>query len=149
MCDFLRILSFRRTNPLRKGVVGNDPRVVPSHSSTNLNHFYPVAERAQAPKSRSTGFGSEQPEIVARNTATSESVQTKSKGVKSPCLKFLRSRGFFQEAPCGFGQSPRSSPPPYDNSSRKNARIFFSSRETLTCVKPRRSATRCCVMLRK
>ena len=26
--------------------VGNDPRVVPLQSITNLNHFYPVAERA-------------------------------------------------------------------------------------------------------
>ena len=38
-------------------------------------HFYPVAERAQAHKSRSTGFGSEQPEFVARSMATSESAQ--------------------------------------------------------------------------
>ena len=39
---------------------------------TNLNHFYPVAERngKPLPKSRWTGFGSEQPEIAARNTAT-------------------------------------------------------------------------------
>ena len=80
---------------------------------TNLNHFYPVAERAQAHKSRSTGFGSEQPEFVARNTATSESVQTKSKRQKSPCLKFLKvlrkllSRSFLSRA---WGRAPRSSP---------------------------------------
>ena len=35
-------------------------------SATNLNHFYPVAERGGKPpyKSRWTGFGSEQPEFV-------------------------------------------------------------------------------------
>ena len=58
--------------------------------STNLNHFYPVAERAQAHKSRSTGFGSEQPEFVARNMATSESVQQKRES-KIPLLKVLES----------------------------------------------------------
>ena len=42
-------------------------------SFTNLNHFYPVAgERRQLSKFRWTGFGSEQPEIVARNMATSK-----------------------------------------------------------------------------
>ena len=69
----------------------NNTWVVPSQSSTNLNHFYPVAgERRQPPKSRSTGFCSEQPEFVARQTAISEFVQTKSKEQKSPCLKFLK-----------------------------------------------------------
>ena len=50
-------------------------------SATNLNHFYPVAERNGKPlsKSRWTGFGSEQPEFVARNMATLKSVRTKSK----------------------------------------------------------------------
>ena len=44
---------------------------------TNLNHFYPVAERngKPLPKSRSTGLVSEQPEMVARSMATSESAQ--------------------------------------------------------------------------
>ena len=49
------------------------PRIPSCHPFlTNLNHFYPVAERngKPLPKSRWTGFGSEQPEIAARNTAT-------------------------------------------------------------------------------
>ena len=37
-----------------------------------------------------TELVSEQPEFVARQTATPKSVQTKSKGQKSPCLKFLK-----------------------------------------------------------
>ena len=43
----------------------------PDHQLT-FCHFYPVAERngKPLPKSRWTGFGSEQPEIAARNTAT-------------------------------------------------------------------------------
>ena len=53
------------------------PRIPPLslRPFTKLNHFYPVAEKAQAPKSRWTGFGSEQPEFAARNTATPESAQ--------------------------------------------------------------------------
>ena len=63
------------------------PRIPPRHPFlTNLNHFYPVAERngKPLPKSRWTGFGSEQPEFVARHMATPKSEQTKSKGQKSP-----------------------------------------------------------------
>ena len=65
------------------------------------------------PKSRRTGFCSEQPEIVARQTATPKSVQTKSKGQKSPCLKFLKvlrkllSRSFLSRV---RDRVPRSSP---------------------------------------
>ena len=56
---------------------GRNPQGAPRIPSrqpflTNLNHFYPVAERngKPLPKSRWAGFGSEQPEIAARNTAT-------------------------------------------------------------------------------
>ena len=52
---------------------GSAPHFNPPFSLlTNLNHFYPVAERNDKPlpKSRWTGFGSEQPEFAARNTAT-------------------------------------------------------------------------------
>ena len=49
----------------------NDTWVVPSRSSTNFLPFLSGSgEKRQLSKSRSTGFGSEQPEIVARNTAT-------------------------------------------------------------------------------
>ena len=60
---------------------------------TNLNHFYPVAERRQGNKlppsqSRWTGLGSEQPEFVARNTATPKSAPHKAR-IQSPIgLKF-------------------------------------------------------------
>ena len=57
---------------------------------TNLNHFYPVAEKAQAPKSRWTGFGSEQPEFEARNMATSESAECRER-IEIPLLKVLES----------------------------------------------------------
>ena len=50
---------------------------------TNLNHFYPVAERRQSCQSRWTGLVSEQPEFAARNAATSESVQQKARS-KNP-----------------------------------------------------------------
>ena len=61
---------------------------------TNLNHFYPVAEMRQGNKlpphkSRSTGFGSEQPEIVARQTAASKSCTNKKKGVIIPLVEGL------------------------------------------------------------
>ena len=76
--------------------------------STNLNHFYPVAERAQAHKSRSTGFGSEQPEFAARNTATLKSVQRKRQNHKSNWVKVLKVlRKLFQKfSKQGSGQSP-------------------------------------------
>ncbi len=46
----------------------NDPRVIPTVHQLTFYHFYPVAERNGKPlsKSRSTGFGSEQPESVER-----------------------------------------------------------------------------------
>ena len=73
--------------------VGNDPRVVPPVRHLTSYHFHPVAERRQGNKlpphkSRWTGFGSEQPEFVARNTATQKSVHRKDR-IKNPLeLKF-------------------------------------------------------------
>ena len=67
----------------------NDPRVVPLNHHLTSYHFYPVAERAQAHKSRSTGFGSEQPEFAARNTATPKSAPTKRKREKPLCYEGL------------------------------------------------------------
>ena len=87
----------------------NAPCVVPFRSSTNFLPFLSGSgEKRQLHKSRWTGFGSEQPEIAARQTATPKSVPRKNRDINPIELKFLRSRGFFQEAPCGFGQSPRS-----------------------------------------
>ena len=87
----------------------NDTWVVPPRSTTNFLPFLSGSgEKRQLHKSRWTGFGSEQPEFVARNTATPKSVPRKNRDINPIELKFLRSRGFFQEAPCGFGQSPRS-----------------------------------------
>ena len=58
---------------------------------TNLNHSYPVAGARRKPsQSRWTGLTREQPEFVARNTATLKSVQTK-RGSKIPLLKVLES----------------------------------------------------------
>ena len=50
---------------IRRERPANQPALRPF---TNLNHFYPVAERNGMPlsKSRWTGFGSEQPEFVER-----------------------------------------------------------------------------------
>ena len=56
------------------------PRILSSSAhQLTFYHFYPVAEKGGKPpsKSRWTGLGSEQPEIVARNMATLESVQCK------------------------------------------------------------------------
>ena len=58
----------------------NDLRVVPFRLLTNLNYFYPVAERAQAHKSRLTGFGSEQPECVERKRQHSNFAPRKHRG---------------------------------------------------------------------
>ena len=61
---------------------------------TNLNHFYPVAERRQGNKlppphkSRWTGFGSEQPEFATRNTATPKFAQRKNRTQNPIGLKF-------------------------------------------------------------
>ena len=47
-------------------------------SFTNLNHFYPVAgEKRQLSKSRSTGFGSEQPEFAEGKRLHREFAQRK------------------------------------------------------------------------
>ena len=65
-------LSFYGLRTLQGRNPQGAPRIPSRHPfSTILNHFYPVAERngKPLPKSRWTGFGSEQPEIVARNMA--------------------------------------------------------------------------------
>ena len=67
-------------------IVHGNPQEAPRFPLlTNLNHFYPVAEMRQGNKlpphkSRSTGFGSEQPEFVAWQTATLKICTTKRKG---------------------------------------------------------------------
>ncbi len=79
-----RKILFPREFYLCRGAIRRErPAFQPAlRPSTNLNHFYPVAEMRQGNKlpphkSRSTGFGSQQPEFAARQTATSESAQTK------------------------------------------------------------------------
>ena len=72
-------------------------------------HFYPVAEKAQAPKSRWTGFGSEQPECAARQTATPKFAQCNDR-IKNPIelkvLKVLRGLLLKKSPKWGAGQSP-------------------------------------------
>ncbi len=93
---------------IRKERPANQPA---RRSVTNFLPFLSGSgEKRQPCQSRSTGLASEQPVIVARQTATPEFAQRKERNNNSIGSKFLRSRGFFQEAPCGFGQSPRSSP---------------------------------------
>ena len=86
-----RKILFPREFYLCRGAIRRErPAFQPAfRPSTNLNHFYPVAEMRQGNKlppykSRSTGFGSEQPEFAARQTATSESAQTKGGDKKPP-----------------------------------------------------------------
>ena len=86
----LRILSFGRANFLKKRVVGNDPRVVPPQSTTNLNRFYPVAGARRKPtKSRSMGCcagaaGNSSTEYGYTKICTNEK-----HGAKIPLLKVL------------------------------------------------------------
>ena len=95
----------------------NDPRVVPPRSTTNFLPFLSGSGESENVRISLAECGSEQPEFAARKTATPKSAQRKERDINPIELKFLRSRGFFQEAPCGFGQSPRSSPslPPPPN----------------------------------
>ncbi len=61
-------------------------------------------------KSRSTGFGSEQPEFVARNTATPKSVQRKNRYINPiafKVLKVLRGLLLKKSPKQGLGQSPK------------------------------------------
>ena len=74
---------------IRRARPANHPACCPF---TNLNHFYPVAEMRRGNKlppcqSRLTGLVSEQPEIVARQTATLESVQYKVRDINSIGLR--------------------------------------------------------------
>ena len=82
-------ISFPMDYALCRGAIQRErPANYPAlRPSTNLTHFYPVAERNGKPlsKSRSTGFGSEQPEFAAWNTATPKSAQTKRKREKPLC----------------------------------------------------------------
>ena len=77
-----RKILFPREFYLCRGAIRRErPAFQPAlRPSTNLNHFYPVAEMRQGNKlppykSRSTGFGSQQPEFAVRQTATIESAQ--------------------------------------------------------------------------
>ena len=67
-------------------------------------------QQAAAPKSRSTGLVSQQPEIVARNMATPKSVQQNARG-KNPLalkvLKVLRGLLLKKSPKWGLGQSPK------------------------------------------
>ena len=106
---FNKLRSFQGRNP--KGA----PRI-PSRLPllTNLNHFYPVAGARQGNKlppsqSRLTGLGAGAAGIRSTANGYTRNCITKRGMINPPWLKFLRSRGFFQEAPCGVGQSPRSS----------------------------------------
>ena len=84
----------------------------PDHQLTSYR-FYPVAGAAG---------------IRSTEMTTSESVQRKNRDINPIGLKFLRSRGFFQEAPCRvWDRVPRSSPhPAFDT---------FASRTTTVSVK--------------
>ena len=62
-------------------------------------------------------------------------------GAAKPCLILPG------QAPSAPGPD-RSRHPPYASSARRNAMIFFSSLDTLTCDSPRLSATSCWVMSR-
>ncbi len=84
-------------------------------SITNLNHFYPVAEKGGKPpsKSRLTGFGSEQPEFVAWNPATPKSVQCNDRyinPIEFKVLKVLRGLLLKKSPKWGLGQSPKVFP---------------------------------------
>ena len=102
----------------------NDPRVVPVRSSTNFLPFLSGSGESENVRISLAECGSEQPEFAARNTATPKFAQHKERDINPIELKFLRSRGFFQEAPCGFGQSPRSSPTKYGGFVKKDREVL-------------------------
>ena len=89
----------------------NDTWVVPPYSNvTSLPFLSGSEERRQPPKSRSSGFCSEQPEIVARQMATLESVQQKERDNNPFALKVLKVlRGLLlKKSPkWGLGQRPK------------------------------------------
>ena len=67
-------------------------------------------EKRQLSKSRWTGFGSEQPEFAARQTATPEFAQRKNRDIKPLAVKVLKVlRGLLLEKSPkqGLGQSPK------------------------------------------
>ena len=80
---FLKVLRKLLSRSFLSGF-GQSPRSYDLGQSPKVffYHFYPVAERAQANKSRWTGFGSEQPGIAARNMATFKIRTTKSIKIK-------------------------------------------------------------------
>ena len=88
----------------------NDTWVVPPQSTTNLNHFYPVAERAAIAALPIPLDG------IGRGAAGIRSTEYGYKkqhhlniGVKTPLLKVLEIlKNFFQEVfKQGLGQSPK------------------------------------------
>ena len=71
--------------------VGNDPRVVPPQSTTNLNHFYPVAERAAiaALPIPLDGIGRAAAGIRSTANGYTKMCTTKRKGQKIPLVEGL------------------------------------------------------------
>ena len=89
MLKVLEILKNFFQEVFKQGL-GQSPKVF-------FYHFYPVAERAQANKSRLTGFGSEQPEFVKRKRLHQNQYHINI-GESSPFVKVLESlENFFQE----------------------------------------------------
>ena len=87
----------------------NDTWVVPPQSSTNLNHFYPVAGARRKPtKSSSMGFcagaaGNSSTEYGYTKICTNEK-----QGAKIPLIKVLAGKGRLSRSPLqGLGQSPK------------------------------------------
>ena len=74
--------------------VGNDPRVVPPDSPTNLNHFYPVAERGKATSCRRPNPAGRDLARSSRNSQHGKRLHQnphhQNIGVKIPLIKVLK-----------------------------------------------------------
>ena len=67
----------------------NDPRVVPPQSPTNLNHFYPVAERDDSRANSVNGIGLGAAGIRSMANGYTKNLYHKKKRVKIPLIKVL------------------------------------------------------------
>ena len=104
--------AFDGLHTLQGESVGNDPRVVPHQSTTNLNHFYPVAERVKTSAFRWRNAARSSRSSQHGIRLHSKSVQRKIR-INNPIavkvLKVLRGLLLKKSPKRGLGQSPKVS----------------------------------------
>ena len=122
-CRYRRYKSFRQITSSRSGTTHGSFR--PNHPSTNLNHFYPVAERV-----KTSAFRWRNAARSSRNSQHGKRLHQNPCNVKKeskiPLVKVLESlENFLKEVfKQGLGQSPKVLPPKHPAAEFRRVRLL-------------------------